>query len=97
MTRRNFTDKFVRSLKAAPTGKRVEHWDAKVPCFGVRVTDTAHKTYVLYLRWPAPDRDGVGNACRASHIRSVDSATPVRDATSLIVSPLSSIADDASS
>jgi integrase len=50
--RRNFTDKFIRSLKAAPPGKRVEHWDAKVPSFGVRVTDRGHKTFILYLRWP---------------------------------------------
>jgi integrase len=50
--RRNFTDKLIRSLKAAPPGKRVEYWDAKVPSFGVRVTDRGHKTFILYLRWP---------------------------------------------
>jgi integrase len=63
--RRKFTDKFVRSLKAAPPGRRVEHWDLAVPCFGVRVTDKGHKTYVLYLRWPGsrtPARREVANA-----------------------------------
>lgn len=67
--KRNLTDKFVRSLKAAPPGKRVEHWDAKVPCFGVRVTDRGHKTYVLYTRWPPsrlPARREIGNADRLS-------------------------------
>ncbi|MGY4166345.1 tyrosine-type recombinase/integrase [Bradyrhizobium sp. USDA 4529] len=67
--KRNFTDKFIRSLRAAPTRKRIEHWDTRVPCFGVRVTDKGHKTYVLYLRWPgsrAPSRREIGNADRLS-------------------------------
>jgi len=67
--KRNFTDKFVRSIKAAPPGKRVEHWDTKVPCFGVRVTDKGHKTFVLYTRWPgsrSPSRREIGNADRLS-------------------------------
>jgi integrase len=67
--KRNFTDRFVRSLKAAPPGKRVEHWDTKVPCFGIRVTDRGHKTYVLYLRWPGSrtaSRREIGNADRLS-------------------------------
>lgn len=42
--KRTFTDRFVRYLKPAPAGKRVEHWDIKVPCFGIRVTDKGHKT-----------------------------------------------------
>jgi integrase len=65
--RKNFTDKFVRSLRSAPPGKRVEHWDAKVPCFGVRVTEKGHKTYFLYLRWPGSRwaaRREIGNADR---------------------------------
>lgn len=65
--RRNFTDKFVRTLKPAPPGKRVEYWDTKVQCFGVRVTDKGHKTYFLYLRWPGSRwaaRREIGNADR---------------------------------
>ncbi|MGY4174956.1 hypothetical protein ACVIHH_000247 [Bradyrhizobium sp. USDA 4518] len=62
-------DKFIRSLRATPTGKRIEHWDTRVPCFGVRVMDKGHKTYVLYLRWPgsrAPSRREIDNADRLS-------------------------------
>lgn len=65
--KRNFTDRFVRNLKPAPPGKRIEHWDTKVPCFGIRVTDKGHKTYFLYLRWPGARwaaRREVGNASR---------------------------------
>jgi integrase len=65
--RRKFTDKFVRSLRGAPPGKRIEHWDLAVPSFGVRVTDKGHKTYILYLRWPGsrvPTRREIGNADR---------------------------------
>lgn len=50
--KRKFTDKFVKAIKAAPTGKRVEYYDTMVSCFGVRVTDRGHKTYILHLKWP---------------------------------------------
>lgn len=65
MARRRFTDRFVQSIKPAPSGRRVEYWDALVPCLGVRVTDKGHKTYVLYRRWPGKrtaTRREVGNA-----------------------------------
>ena len=65
--RKPFTDKFIRSLRPSPPGKRVEHWDAKVPSFGVRVTERGHKTYFLYLRWPGTRwaaRREIGNADR---------------------------------
>src|SRR4051794_20113278 len=67
MTKRRFTDRWVQHIKPAPPGRRVEHWDALVPCFGVRVTDRGHKTYVLYLRWPGKrtaTRREIGNADR---------------------------------
>lgn len=63
MPNRTLTDKFIRSIRPAPKGKRVHHWDKKVPGFGVRVTDSGHKSYVLYVRWPggAPSRRRVGD------------------------------------
>jgi integrase len=67
MAKRRLTDRFVRSLRPAPRGKRIEHYDTVVQCFGVRVTDRGHKTYVLYLRWPGsrvPTRREVANADR---------------------------------
>ena len=52
MARRRLTDRFVSTLRPAQPGKRVEYWDSVVPCFGVRVTDKGHKTFVVYTRWP---------------------------------------------
>jgi integrase len=50
--RKKFTDRFIKSLRAAPKGKRVEHWDTIVHGLGVRVTDRGVKSYVMYRRWP---------------------------------------------
>src|SRR5262245_16591818 len=46
------TDRGIRSLPAAPSGKRRIAWDAIVPGFGVRVTDSGAKSYVLVVRYP---------------------------------------------
>src|SRR5258707_8248284 len=67
--RKKFTDRFVKTLKPAPKGKRIEHFDLAVPSFGVRVTDRGHKTFIVYTRWPgskSPTRREVGNADRLS-------------------------------
>ena len=67
--RRKLTDRFVRTIKAAPPGKRVECYDTMTPCFGVRVTDRCHRTYFLYLKWPGSKcatRREIGNADRLS-------------------------------
>jgi hypothetical protein len=67
--KRKFTDRWVRSIKPAPKDKRVEYYDTATPCFGVRVTDTRHKTYVLYLKFPGSKcatRREIGDADRLS-------------------------------
>ena len=46
------TDRAIRALKPASTGKRLLVWDAQVPGLGVRVTDTGQKTFVLVVRYP---------------------------------------------
>jgi integrase len=46
------TDRALRALKPAPTGKRKIVWDAVIPGFGVRVTDQRIKTFVLVRRYP---------------------------------------------
>jgi hypothetical protein len=69
MAKRKLTDRFVRTLKPAPSGKRIEIYDTGVPCFGVRVTDRGHRTYILYVRWPnskTATRREIGNADRLS-------------------------------
>jgi hypothetical protein len=55
--RRNFTTKFIESLRKGD--RRVEHWDLKVPSFGVRVSRTGLATYILYVRGP-----GTSPMCR---------------------------------
>ncbi|MCW2285681.1 integrase [Rhodoblastus acidophilus] len=35
----NLTDRFLRALRPAPKGQRLDIWDAGLPNFGVRVTD----------------------------------------------------------
>lgn len=54
--KRDFTDRFLRSIKPAEAGKRVIHWDAVVPGFGLRVGDKSTKenvgSFVLVARFP---------------------------------------------
>jgi hypothetical protein len=52
MARKLLTDRKIQSLKAAPKGKRVQIMDAKVPGFGVRVTDNGARTYIFQARFP---------------------------------------------
>ena len=37
--KRTLTDKFIKTVKPAPEGKRVEYWETKFDGFGVRVSD----------------------------------------------------------
>lgn len=66
--KRNFTDKFIRSLKPARAGKSYEHWDTAVPNFGIRVSDKGHKAFIVYTRWNSrsPARRTVGDASKLS-------------------------------
>src|SRR5947207_11730705 len=52
MVRQTLTDRKIRSIKAAATGKRSQTMDGLVPGFGVRVTDTGAKTYIFQARFP---------------------------------------------
>lgn len=57
-TKRDFTDRSLKAIKPAPTGKRVLHWDAQVPGFGIRVTDNSAPgagSFVLVARYPGSD------------------------------------------
>ena len=51
-TRAVFTDRYLKSLKPAPTGKRIVHWDAAKPSFGVRVTDRGVISFFVMRRMP---------------------------------------------
>lgn len=54
--KRDFTDRFLKSIKPAAPGKRVIHMDAVVPGFGIRVSDKSTKenigAFVLVARFP---------------------------------------------
>jgi hypothetical protein len=62
--RKNLTPTLITGLKPAPEGQRYQVMDAQVPGFGVRVTDTGHKTFILRTRYPGsanPTRREIGN------------------------------------
>lgn len=44
------TDRSLKALKPAPSGKNVIVWDAAVPGFGVRVSDKGTRTFVVVKR-----------------------------------------------
>lgn len=54
--KRDFTDRFLKAIKPAGTGKRVIFFDAQIPGFGIRVTDRSTKesagAFVLVTRFP---------------------------------------------
>jgi integrase len=52
--KRDLTDRALKALKPAATGKRYFAWDAQVPGFGVRVTDRSPPSlsFVLVTRYP---------------------------------------------
>jgi integrase len=66
--KRDFTDRFLKSIKPAPKGKRPILWDAQIPGFGLRVTehcsDQNKGTFVLVKRFPGklnPEPRAIGN------------------------------------
>jgi integrase len=65
--KKDFTDRFLKSIKPAATGKRVIYYDAQIPGFGIRTTerssDECKGSFVLVTRYPgstnpAPRRIG---------------------------------------
>jgi len=45
-----FTDRYLRSLRPAPLGKRIVHWDAAKPSFGCRITDRGVVSFFVMRR-----------------------------------------------
>jgi len=48
----NLTDRFIKSRKAPPAGRRDEYCDALVPGLALRVTERGHKSFALAARYP---------------------------------------------
>ena len=49
------TDRFLKSLKPAKPGKLDDEMDSVVPGFGVRISDTGRKTFILRTRYQKGD------------------------------------------
>jgi integrase len=67
--RKNLTPTLIAGLKPAPEGQRYQVMDAQVPGFGIRVTDTGHKAFILRTRYPGnanPARREIGNCADMS-------------------------------
>ena len=50
--KRNLTDRTLKSLKPTKPGTHTDVWDLGFPGFGVRVSDTGRRTFVLTARYP---------------------------------------------
>jgi len=62
--RLNLTPTKISGLPRAPEGKRYQVMDTQVPGFGIRVTDTGNRTFILRTRYPGganPSRREIGN------------------------------------
>src|SRR5262249_1493281 len=58
-----FTDRYLKSLRPAPLGKRITHWDAAKPSFGCRITDRGVVSFFVMRRMhgnPRPIRVVLG-------------------------------------
>lgn len=64
MPKRTLNDRVLRSLKPAERGKLYDVMDAVVPGFGVRVSETGRKTFILIARFPGNAATGVPNPTR---------------------------------
>ena len=63
MAKRNLTDRTLKSLKPTKPGTHEDVWDLGFPGFGVRVSDTGRRTFVLTARYPGsnnPTRRALG-------------------------------------
>jgi integrase len=63
MAKRNLTDRTLKALKAAAPGRLIDTWDSTVAGFGIRVSDSGRRTFVLMARYPGsrnPTRRAIG-------------------------------------
>jgi integrase len=63
MSKHSLTDRTLKALKPAKSGQLYDLMDAEVPGFGVRVSDTGRRTFILIARYPGsnnPTRRALG-------------------------------------
>ncbi len=75
--RKNLTPTLISGLKPAAEGKRYQIMDAQVPGFGIRVTDTGNRTFILRTRYPgsvSPSRREIGQCADLTLTHARDKA-----------------------
>lgn len=63
MSKRNLTDRTLKALRATKPGTHADTWDTTVSGFGVRVSETGRRTFILMARYPGsrnPTRRAIG-------------------------------------
>jgi hypothetical protein len=55
MPKKNLTDRTIKTLKPAKPEKHYDLMDSVVPGFGVRVSETGRRTFILIARYPGSD------------------------------------------
>jgi integrase len=89
--RKNLTPTLIKGLKPASDGSRYQIMDAQVPGFGVRVTDTGNRTFILRTRYPgssSPSRREIGNCADISLTAAREKARKWRALVGQGVDPL---------
>jgi len=77
MAQKRLTDRSLRALKPAAQGSHYDVWDTGFAGFGVRVSDTGRRTFVLAARYPGssnPTRRALGAYGKLSLHEAADKA-----------------------
>jgi integrase len=89
--RKNLTPTLIKGLKPARAGTRYQVMDAQVPGFGIRVTDTGNRTFILRTRYPgssSPSRREIGNCADISLTAAREKARKWRSMVGQGIDPL---------
>jgi integrase len=89
--RKNLTPTLITGLKPAPKGTRYQIMDAQVPGFGIRVTDTGNRTFILRTRYPgssSPSRREIGNCADITLTNAREKARQWRSMVGQGIDPL---------
>jgi integrase len=74
MPKKILSDRFIKSCKPAPAGRRALYLDGIVPGMGLRVTDRGHKSFVLVARYPLQPKHPTPRALGAYGAMTLDQA-----------------------
>lgn len=80
----NLTPTKIAGLKPAQPRQRYQIMDALVPGFGIRVTDTGHRTFILRTRFPGSDKPSRREIGKVGDISLTDARDKARSWRELI-------------